>query len=284
MDLSIITVNTNGKDKILDQIQSVLDATKNISFEQIISDNGSTDGSIEEIRRRFPNVKIIENGKNLGFGAANNNALPLVSGEFILLLNPDMRVLPGTLEKIVDWLRVHEDVGIVSCKLTDEAGNFLEDAKPRRYPGVFDQVALLLKIPHVFPQVLDHYMYKGFDPEKEQEVDTVRGSFMLTRRSIIDRLGWIFDPRYFIWFEDVDTCREIKKMGLKIIYTPLISCVDYVGTTFKKQPTLMKQKWFTTSMLQYFQKWEPWYKWMWIALFRPVGICFAWIKEKISKK
>ncbi len=281
MNLSIITVNTNGKDKVLDQIQSVIDGTKNISFEQIISDNGSTDGSVEEIRRRFPNVKIIENGKNLGFGAANNNALPLVTSDLILLLNPDMRVLPGTLEKIVDWMRAHTDVGIVSCKLTDESGNSNQDTKPRRYPGVFDQVALLLKIPHVFPRVLDRYMYQGFDPEKEQEVDTVRGSFMLTRRSIIDKLGWIFDPRYFIWFEDVDTCREIKKMGFKVMYTPTISCVDYVGTTFKKQPTLMKQKWFTTSMLQYFQKWEPWYKWMWIALFRPVGVFLAWIKEQL---
>lgn len=282
MNLSIITVNTNGKDKILDQIESVFESTKDISFEEIISDNGSTDGSLEEIRRRFPQVKIIENGQNLGFGAANNKALSLATGEFILLLNPDMRVLPGTLETIIAWMKAHPDVGIVSCKLTDEAGNFLEDAKPRRFPGIFDQVALLLKIPHVFPQVLDRYMYKGFDGEKEQEVDTVRGSFMLTRRSVIDKLGWAFDPRYFIWFEDVDTCREVQKMGLKVMYTPLISCVDYIGTTFKKQPTLMKQKWFTTSMLQYFQKWEPWYKWMWIALFRPVGIFLAWSKEKLS--
>jgi len=282
MDLSIITVNTNGKDKVLDQIQSVIESTKNISFEQIISDNASTDGSIEEIRRRFPNVKIIENKKNLGFGAANNNALPLATSDLILLLNPDMRVLPGTLEKIVEWMHSHQDVGIVSCKLIAESGNFLEDAKPRRFPGVIDQVATLLKVPHVFPSILNRYVYNDFDPEKEQEVETVRGSFMLTRRSIVDKLGWVFDPRYFIWFEDVDTCREVQKMGLKVIYTPIISCVDYVGTTFKKQATLMKQKWFTTSMLQYFQKWEPWYKWIWIALFRPLGIFLAWIKENLS--
>ncbi len=281
-DLSIITVNTNGKDKVLDQIQSVIESTKNISFEQIISDNGSTDGSIEEIRQKFPQVKIIENKKNIGFGAANNNALPLVTSDLILLLNPDMRVLPGTLEKIVAWMRAHDDVGIVSCKLTDDSGKFSEDAKPRRFPGVFDQVAILLKIPHLFPSVLNHYLYKGFDPEREQEVETVRGSFMLTRKSIVDRLGWTFDPRYFIWFEDVDTCLEIRKMGLKVMYTPIISCVDYVGTTFKKQPTLMKQRWFTTSMLTYFKKWEPWYKWMWIALFRPVAVALAWFKEKFT--
>lgn len=284
MHLSIITVNTNGKDKVLDQIESVFAGLDGLEVEEIISDNGSTDGSVEEIRRRFPQVKVIENGKNLGFGAANNRALPLVTSDLVLFLNPDMRVLPGTLKKIVEWMRAHEDVGIVSPKLTDEAGNFVLDAKPRRLPGVFDQVAILLKLPHLFPSILNRYMYQGFDPDKEQEVDSVRGSFMLTRKSILDRLGWGFDPRYFIWFEDVDTCREVAKMGYKVMYSPVISCVDYVGTTFKKQPTFMKQKWFTKSMLQYFQKWEPWYKWMWIALFRPVGLGLAWAKEKITKK
>jgi GT2 family glycosyltransferase len=284
MHLSIITVNTNGKDKVLDQIESVFAGLDGLEVEEIISDNGSTDGSVEEIRRRFPQVKVIENGKNLGFGAANNRALPLVTSDLVLFLNPDMRVLPGTLKKIVEWMRVHEDVGIVSPKLTDEAGNFVLDAKPRRLPGVLDQVAILLKLPHLFPSVLNRYMYEGFDPELQQEVDSVRGSFMLTRKSILDRLGWGFDPRYFIWFEDVDTCREVAKMGYKVMYSPVISCVDYVGTTFKKQPTLMKQKWFTKSMLVYFQKWEPWYKWMWIALFRPVGLGLAWSKEKITKK
>jgi len=284
MDLSIITVNINGKDKVLDQIQSVFDGLEGLQVEEIISDNGSTDGSIEEIKKRFPQVKVIENGKNLGFGAANNKALPFVTSDLVLFLNPDMRVLPGTLKKIVEWMRAHEDVGIVSPKLTDEQGNFVPDAKPRRLPGVFDQVALLLKLPHLFPSILNRYMYEGFDPEKEQEVDSVRGSFMLTRKSIIDRLGWAFDPRYFIWFEDVDTCREVKKMGFKVMYTPVISCVDYVGTTFKKQPTFMKQKWFTKSMLQYFQKWEPRYKWMWIAIFRPVGLVLAWVYEKITQK
>lgn len=124
-------------------------------------------------------------------------------------------------------------------------------------------------------------MYKGFDPEKEQEVDSIRGSFMLIKKQILDTLGWAFDPRYFIWFEDVDTCREVQKLGYKIVYTPVITCVDYVGQTFKRLPTLQKQKWFTESMVKYFKKWEPWYKWSIIALLRPVGIFLAWIHDKI---
>lgn len=283
MDLSIITVNTNSKNLVLDQIRSVFNGTHGISFEEIISDNGSTDGSVEAIQKEFPQVHIIENKKNIGFGAANNVALTKATGEFILFLNPDMRVMPGSLEKMVQYMREHTDVGIASCRLTDENGATNADAKPRRFPRLLDQLAVTLKIAKIFPGLLNSYLYNDFDPSKEQEVDSVRGSFMLTRRSVIDRLGWAFDPRYFIWFEDVDTCREVKKMGLKVMYVPHVECVDYIGQTFKTQPSVQKQKWFTKSQVTYFKKWEPWYVWMWIALARPVGILLTMVHSRISK-
>src|SRR3989338_7604083 len=107
MDLSIITVNTNDKAKIIDQIRSTIAGAEGLVYEQIISDNGSTDGSVAEIRRQFPQVQVVENGKNVGFGAANNSALPLAHGEFVLFLNPDMRVEKGSLKLLVDWMRAH---------------------------------------------------------------------------------------------------------------------------------------------------------------------------------
>ena len=79
---------------------------------------------------------------------------------------------------------------------------------------------------------------KDFNPEIEQEVETVRGAFMLLRKKTLDKLGWGFDPRYFIWFEDIDLCREIKNMGLKVVYTPMVSCVDLVGQSFKQRANL----------------------------------------------
>jgi len=124
---------------------------------------------------------------------------------------------------------------------------------------------------------------KDFDSEKEQEVPSVRGSFMMMRREVYEKLGWTFDLRYFIWFEDVDTCREVWKLGYKVMYTPVISCTDFIGQSFKKRDTYWKQKNFTKSMLQYFQKWEPWYKWMWIAIARPVGLVLACVNDKVHK-
>lgn len=283
MDLSIVTVTWNNKDNIAKQLSSVIFGYKNASFEQIVVDNNSSDETVEIIRRDFAQVKLIENKENLGFGRANNKGVEISKGEFLLFLNPDMRVEDGSLTKIVNWMRNNPDVGIASCKLVDENGKFNEEAKPRRFPKVWGQVALILKLPHLFPSILDKYLMKDFDENKEQEVDSVRGSFMLMRRALVEKLGWAFDPRYFIWFEDVDICREAKKNGFKVMYTPIISCVDYVGQSFKKRETLWKQKNFTKSMLQYFKKWEPWYFWLPIAMVRPAGIFLAWINDKLIK-
>ncbi len=280
MDLSIITVTHNDKERIADQLKSTESAVKNIDIEQWVVDNGSEDGAIDLVIKDFPSVKIIKNSDNAGFGHANNQAAEMSSGEFLLFLNPDMRLQEGSLDKIVMWMREHHDVGIASCKLVDENGKFNEKAKPRRFPGLFDQIAILLKIHHIFPNVLSGYLYKNFNDDVEQEVDTVRGSFMLMRRTLYDKLGWAFDPRYFIWFEDVDICRECKKIGMKVVYTPVISCIDFIGQSFKKMPVLWKQKNFTKSMLQYFMKWEPWYKWIWIAIFRPVAIAITFVINK----
>lgn len=255
MKLTIITVNHNDKENILSQIASIKNGAQGLEFEQIVSDNGSTDGSIWEIKNKFPEIKIVENGKNLGFGAANNAVLKYASGEFILFLNPDMLLLPGTLKTAVSYLEEHPEVGIFGPKLVDKNGNFNKNSLPRRFPSFFDMAVIILKIPHIFPKVLDKYSYSDLDFNTEHEVDSVRGSFMLMRRDLIEKNGWAFDTRYFIWFEDVDVCREARRRGYKVVYSPIISCIDKVGQSFKKLPLWKKQVWFAGSMIKYFKKW-----------------------------
>ena len=267
MDLSIITVTWNSEELIEKQIRSVKAGCKNISFEEIIVDNASTDKTAEIVEefsaaaRRHPalavaEVKLIKNDKNRGFAFPNNQAAKLAQGEFLLFLNPDMRAVEGSLDKMIDWMRNHPDVGLAGCKLLDEHGNLNANSLPRRFPTVWDPLAIILKLTHLFPRIIDKYLFKDFNANAEQEVDSVRGSFMIMRREVYQKLGWAFDPHYFIWFEDVDLCREVKKMGLKVVYTPVISCVDYVGQSFKKRNTLWKQKQFIKSMAQYFWKWR----------------------------
>ena len=279
MNLSIITVTWNNEKQLERQLKSVVSGCKNLEFEQIVVDNASADKTVE-IVKTMSNVKVIVNTENKGFSHANNQGVEISSGEYLLFLNPDMKVEEGSLDVIVDWLEKRKDVGIVSPRLVDENGKLNEDAKPRRLPRVWEQVALILKLPHIFPKMMDKYLMKDFDGDKEQEVDSVRGSFMLMRREVVEKLGFAFDPRYYIWYEDVDICREVTKMGLKVMYSPVITAVDYVGQSFKAQESMWKQKNFTRSMLTYFQKWEAWYKWMWIWLARPIGILLVYLKNK----
>ncbi|MBT4120733.1 MAG: glycosyltransferase family 2 protein [Candidatus Magasanikbacteria bacterium] len=283
MDLSIITVTWNNEKEIARQIASVFAGCKDVTCEEIIVDSGSSDQTIEIVKNQFPHVKLIENKENIGFGAGNNQGLKIAQGEFLLFLNGDMMVEEGSLDGILDWMKKNKDVGIVCPKLLDQYGKFNWDASPRRFPKLWEQLALILKIPHIFPNTLNSYHMKDLDIEKEQEVDSVRGSFMLMRREFVDKLGWAFDPRYFIWYEDVDICREAKRLNYKVMYTPVISAIDYVGQSFKKRKTLWKQKQFTRSMLTYFKKWEPMYKWIWIAILRPFGVGLAWVNDLFKK-
>ncbi len=279
MDLSIITVTWNSADRIAEQINSAVLGCREISFEQIVIDNGSKDKTCEIVEKDFPNVKLIKNQKNKGFAGANNQGVEIAQGKYILFLNPDMRVEQGSLDTIVRWVEHKEKIGIASCKLVHSDGKLCEDAKPRRFPKVWERILLILKLPHLVPMILDHYMMKDFNSEVEQEVDSVRGSFMLVRKELTEKLGWGFDPRYFIWWEDVDLCREAKKLGYKVIYTPIITCVDYVGQSFKQQKSSWKQKNFTKSMVIYSQKWEPWYKWIWIKISRPIGMLLSLLND-----
>lgn len=281
MQLSVITVTTNTatyqKDIFRENLASVKLGAGDLQYEHFISDNGSSDETVKIVKTEFPNVKVIENGKNLGFGAANDTAFKQSSGEFVLFLNPDNIVRPGSLKILYEYMLAHPKVGIVGPKLVDQFGKLNKDALPRRFPKLFDQVCILLKIGRVFPSCLKKYLYSDLDFNQKQVVDSVRGSFMFVRRELLDKLGWAFDPRYFIWFDDADLCKEAWTNGYKVVYNPLVESVDYVGQTFRNIPSVQKQKWFTDSMVKYFKKWHPAWQTFIIICLRPFAILFTWL-------
>lgn len=255
MQLFIITVTYNSKETIVEQVRSVVAACAGLACEQIVVDNGSTDGTVEPLKNS--SAKVIENKKNRGFAAANNQGVKEAGGDFLLFLNPDMKFLKGErLAQWIDWMRANPQVGISGCKLVNEKGELNVDATPRRFPRAWELLVIFFKLPHLFPKLLNGYLYRDRDFTKEQEVDSVRGSCMLVRRELIEKLGKAFDERYFIWFEDVDLCREAYRLGYKVMYTPVISCVDLVGQSFKKKPPLWKQWHFWRSASRYVRKWS----------------------------
>lgn len=297
MDLSIIIIPWNVRDLVRENLKSIYKNTSNIEFEVFAVDNDSRDGTADMIRKEFPRVypvksgeagakqfngvNLIANNYNAGFARANNQAIKEARGRYILLLNPDMRVLPGTLEGMVKWMDAHSEAGVAGCHLVKENRETVPHI--RRFPTVWDQLAIVLKSPHIFPSVLNKYLCKDFDYIKEQEVDSIRGSFFMIKREVIEKIGAL-DERYFIWFEEVDFCRRVRQDGWKVIYTPTAECVDYVGKSFAQVKRGVTQKYFRDSMLKYFKKWHPGWQYWVLKIAWPIGMLFSYIGDIFKLK
>ena len=273
MDLSIVIVSWKVKNKLSANLSALFKSQGDFKYEVFVVDNYSSDGTVEMVSSEFPQVTLIANKENLGFAAANNQALKQTKGKYILLLNPDMQVRPDTLSKMFDWAKNNQRATVSGCKLVNERGEIIRQV--RRFPKFSDQLAVALKLPHVFPKIVDHYLASDFDYSQAAKVDSIRGAFFLINREAYERISTsnipLLDERYFIWFEEVDFCRAVLRFGGEVWYTPVAECVDYVGQSFAQVKRGQAQKYFSDSMIKYFQKWEaPWkanfLKFIWSAI------------------
>lgn len=278
MDLSIIIVSWNVKEKLKDNLRALYES-QNVNFEVFVVDNNSADGSVEMVKKYYPQVKLIANRENLGFAKANNQAIKLASGEYVLLLNPDMRVFDDTLSSMFSWMNAHERAWVTGCRLLDESARIIKQV--RRFPTLIDQLAIILKIPHIFPSVLDKYLRNDFDYSRSASVDSIRGGFFMIRKQAIEKIG-LLDERFFLWFEEVDYCRRVKRGGGQVWYMPTAECIDLIGQSFKQINLAVKQKYFRDSMLKYFKKWRPGYEYWILKLAWPVGLLIVTLGEKLK--
>lgn len=258
MDLSVVIVSWKVKDKLRDNLSALFKSQGDFKFEVIVVDNNSEDGSVEMIKNEFPQVILTLNSDNRGFAAASNQAIKISRGDYILLLNPDMQVDSDTLDKVLTWSKNNPQATVTGCKLVNSEGEIIKQV--RRFPKLADQLAVTLKLPHIFPGIINKYLYSNFDYTKEAKVDSIRGAFFLINKNAYKKISGrylpLLDERYFIWFEEVDFCRLVYKLGGEVWYTPAASCLDYVGASFKQVNRAKTQKYFSDSMIKYFQKWE----------------------------
>jgi GT2 family glycosyltransferase len=289
MDLSIIIVSWNVREKLKENLQALYKSRADFEFEVFVVDNNSEDKTCRMLREEFPQVNLIENYANLGFARANNQVLKNLDTDFVLLLNPDMKVREDTLSKMYKWTRENRRAAIAGCHLFDKAGNTVKHV--RRFPRLFDQLMIVLKMPHLFPGLMDKYIRKDFDYGRESSVDSVRGGFMMLNMPLLRNLHQFrnstlpyFDERYFLWYEEVDLCRQVKKGGGEVWYTPVAECVDMVGQSFKQLKRSRSQGYLRASMLKYFKKWHKPWEYRLLKLAWPVGKLIAVIGEKIGLK
>gem|GEM_PF-231674 len=281
IDLSIIIVNWNVRDILLQNLHELFQGNPDAQFEVIVIDNASTDGSVEAIRKAYPQVTLIANQANRGFAAAVNQGLERKSAGHVLLLNPDMRVDAGVLARVVHFLDAHPKVGVLSGKLINEEGKPMHHA--RRFPDVISQLAVLVKLPHLFPKLVDTYHGKDLDLEQAQSVDSVRGSFFAIQAQALERIGH-FDEGYFIWFEEVDFCRRAKAAGYDVYYAPDIIARDLIGKSFAKRNLYWKQKQFSASMIHYFKKWHPRWQSLLLQVVRPAVLGVAYVHDAVMTR
>lgn len=240
--LSIVILNRNTKELLSQCLRSLGKVKKEVGSEIIVVDNGSTDGSTELVKEQFGNVKLIESSSNLGFAKGNNLAKTIVRGEYILFLNSDTVVYKNTLTSTIKYLDENIDTGALTCKIVLQDGKLDKDARRSFINPWNSLIHLYLKLDRLFPtsRLFGTYWY-GYVPENTtHEVDVIQGAYFLTRRKVLDEVGW-FDEDYFLDGEDIDLCWRIKKAGWKIIYYPESKILHIKGATKGKNTNYLKK-------------------------------------------
>lgn len=227
INLSIIIVSFNTKELTLECIKSIVDSKPKLSFEIIVVDNASTDGSVEAIRKISNKFKLIliENKKNIGFAKANNQGINIAKGNAVLLLNSDTIINLGVLDSLHEFAQKNSDAGVVVPQLLNADGSV--QASVFRLPTIIRSIKQYwLGI----GKILDKYT----PAEKEPLVveSAVAAVFLITRRAL-DTVGGL-NEKYFMFFEDLDYCRSINRVGLKVYYVPSIKVTHYHGASGKK--------------------------------------------------
>jgi GT2 family glycosyltransferase len=233
-DISIVIVNYNVKYFLEQCLHSVRKASQNISSEIFVVDNNSVDGSCAMIREKFPEVHLIENNENLGFSIANNQAIRLSSGRYILLLNPDTVIEEDTLTRCLDHMEKNPDAGALGVRMIDGKGNFLPESK-RSFPTPGIAFYKVFGFSRLFPKsrVFSRY-HLGFMHENEtNDVEVLPGAFMMLRKTALDKVG-LLDEDFFMYGEDIDISYRLMRAGFRNIYFPETTIIHYKGESTRK--------------------------------------------------
>ncbi len=234
MKLSVIIVNYNVKHFLEQCLHSVYKAAKGIETEIFVVDNNSVDGSAQLIREKFPNLNFIENRENVGFSRANNQAIRIAKGEFILLLNPDTVVEEDTFLKVTAFMENHPDAGGLGVKMIDGKGTFLPESK-RGLPTPWVAFYKMFGISKLFPnsRKFGKYHLSYLNENEIHEVEVLAGAFMLLRKTALDKVG-LLDETFFMYGEDIDLSYRITQGGFKNYYFPETTIIHYKGESTKK--------------------------------------------------
>lgn len=274
MDVSIILVNYNTKDLTRNCIKSVYENTKGVEFEIIVVDNNSHDGSIEMIEHEFPEVKLIKNPENNGFGAANNIAISQSNAKYVFLLNTDTLLIGNPIKYFFDYMEKEDNKNVAVCNgimyHPDKTKFYLEF----NFPFFIDLSAIFGK--------------KEQDLSYDQEVDWACGADFFVRKSVLDEVG-TFDENFFMYYEETDLCKRIKQHGYSIKFLSVDTIIHFESSSIQcdKSINIKKLKISSQSMYYYYKKhygiWTTPAIMLTLSIFHIIKFIFTFNKDELKK-
>ncbi|MBI3576855.1 glycosyltransferase family 2 protein [Candidatus Gottesmanbacteria bacterium] len=259
VELSIIIISYNTKDILKDCLVSLFAAkTTKDSWEIIVVDNASSDGSPEMITNEFPDVMLLPQKKNAGFSVGNNLGMRKSKGEYILLLNSDTQVPSGSIQETLQYLKHHADIGVVTCKLIRSDGS-MDPACHRGFPTPWAALTYFAGLEKLFPKSkLFGQYHQGYkDLSQPHGIDSPSGAFYMVRREVVDKVGFL-DEQFFMYGEDLDWSYRIKAAGWKIMFYPAVNVIHKKWQSGKAHPEetqrRLTQKYFFDAMKLFYKK------------------------------
>jgi GT2 family glycosyltransferase len=248
MNLSIIIVSWNTAELLANCLESVYAHPPPDSFELIVVDNASTDGTVQMVRQQFPQVKLVANEENVGFAAANNQAITSSSGRYVLLLNPDTEVRPGALDTLVQFMDAHPGAGAVGVQLLNPDNTLQPSCYP--LPTLSREWWRLFHLDRLRPY--GTYRMTDWPLDQPKEVEVIQGAALLLRRQALDQVG-LLDTDYFIYTEEVDLCYRLQHAGWRLYWVPQAQVVHYGGQSTRQVAAEMFLQLYLSKLL-FFRK------------------------------
>lgn len=288
LDVSIIIVSYNTRSITLECLEAIRAETGTLSAEVIVVDNGSSDGSVEAIRERFPEVLVLAEQMNLGFAAANNVGIRLSQGRYVCLANSDTVVRHDCIRELVRFLNDNPDVGIVGPRLLWP--DLSLQLSCREFPTLWNNLCPSLGLTRLFPHTRrlngEHMTY--FRHDTLCDVDAIVGAFLIARRTAIEAVG-IMDERFFFYCEEIDWCKRFREGGWRVVFYPYAEVIHLGRGSSSSYPTRFARE-FVISSVRYWIKHHGLLKaktFLGITLLRhilriPAACCHIPIRQKTS--
>jgi len=255
--LTIVIVNWNTKEDLMTCLSILKERSRVPLFEVLVVDNGSKDGSSEEVHKEYPWVRLLENERNLGFAKAANDALRQMKGRYALLLNPDAQVKEGAIESLFSFMDQHPEAGVAGAQLLNSDGS--KQNSIANFPSLATELLNKSLLRWLCPK---KFLGKERDYSEPVEVDSVIGACMMARRDALDQVG-LLDEDYFLFLEETDWCYRMKKAGWKIYHVPQAEVYHFQGKSAEAVKKRARVE-FYRSRYHFFKKNRG--TWQWFML------------------